>query len=162
MSGGQKQRIAIARALLRQPRILLLDEATSALDTASEKVVQEALDKARTGRTTLVVAHRLSTIKSADIIVAVEEGRVKETGSHEELMALEGLYHSLVMRQIHGKVSDESYQSSTIYPQLDQDSIELDDAIIKDRKVSPQEERSEPKQNRCNLSRSNQRLAGRK
>ena len=141
LSGGQKQRIAIARALLRQPRILLLDEATSALDTSSEKVVQEALDKARTGRTTLVVAHRLSTIRSADIIVAVEDGRVKEQGSHLELMALEGLYHSLVMRQMQGKVPDDP--SNTIYPKLEQESSEMgDDVSSKDEKPSPQEEES--------------------
>merc|ERR1719295_1419289 len=110
MSGGQKQRIAIARALVRNPQILLLDEATSALDTESEKVVQDALDKARAGRATLVVAHRLTTIRTADIIVAIDEGNVKEKGTHEELMAKEGLYHSLVMRQTQGKLEVEDTQ----------------------------------------------------
>jgi subfamily B ATP-binding cassette protein MsbA len=99
LSGGQRQRVALARALLRDPRLLLLDEATSALDTESEATVQEALARLRRGRTTIVIAHRLSTVRSADLVVALCDGRAAECGTHAELLELDGLYARLVRTQ---------------------------------------------------------------
>lgn len=96
LSGGQKQRISIARALVRRPRLLLLDEATSNLDSETEKQIQETLEKTRKGRTMIVVAHRLATVKNADIIFVLGDGQVLESGTHLTLLQRKGVYHGMV------------------------------------------------------------------
>jgi len=100
LSGGQKQRLALARAILVDPRILILDEATSSVDAEAEYLIQQALEAVLEGRTALVIAHRLSTIRSADKIIALEDGRIEEVGSHEELLGRGGLYSQLYRRQL--------------------------------------------------------------
>ena len=102
LSGGEKQRLAIARVLLKDPPILILDEATSALDTTSERLVQEALEQVLVGRTTIAIAHRLSTILAADVIFALDGGRIVEQGTHDELLELDGLYAPLYSEQFGG------------------------------------------------------------
>jgi len=99
LSGGQKQRLAIARAILRDAPILILDEATSAVDTHTELLIQEALTRLMAQRTTLVIAHRLSTVRHADCIIVLEQGRVVETGSHDELLAGDGPYRRMIGAQ---------------------------------------------------------------
>jgi ATP-binding cassette subfamily B protein len=103
LSGGEKQRVAIARVILKDPRVLILDEATSHLDSHSEALIQEALERVMKGRTSLVIAHRLSTILSADLILVMDGGRLVEQGTHAQLLAREGLYAGLYRTQFQGE-----------------------------------------------------------
>jgi len=103
LSGGQRQRLAIARAILKDPKILILDEATSSLDSANESLIQQALLRVMKGRTTIVVAHRLSTVQNVDRILVIKDGSIIESGKHAELIAAGQLYRELVEKQdLHG------------------------------------------------------------
>jgi len=106
LSGGQCQRLAIARAILARPQILILDEATSNLDTESEQLIQASMATLLAGRTTFVIAHRLSTVRRADLILLMEDGRIIERGTHEELMRAGGVYHDMVRRQMESAASE--------------------------------------------------------
>ena len=149
LSGGQRQRIAIARSIVRKPKILILDEATSAIDVRGEKIVQAALDRVAVGRTTITIAHRLSTIKKADRIVVLKKGKVVESGTHESLIAAEGVYNGLVQAQAlsmgAGTDASESAEKAD-----DEDSLTRE----KSRAISElagQEDAEETKEKRRNL-----------
>jgi len=103
LSGGEKQRIALARVILKDPRILVLDEATSSLDSESESLIQDALKRVMAGRTSIVIAHRLSTILAADLILVMDRGKIVERGTHEQLLAMGGLYSQLYETQFRGE-----------------------------------------------------------
>ena len=120
LSGGQKQRISIARAFLKNPDILILDEATSALDNVTEMQIQKALEELSTGRTTIVVAHRLSTVKNANKIIVISKNGIDEEGTHEELLALNGIYANLYQYQLFSRTIFEHLNNSFVHTLIQQ------------------------------------------
>lgn len=142
LSGGQKQRIAIARALIQDPSILLLDEATSALDPQSEKSVQETLTRLSRGRTTVVVSHRQSAIRSADRIVCLAGGRIAEDGTHEELMRLQGVYYKMMKTELRSTDGDED---DTDAPVVSNDDVIAEKILHKDMFNQPPQQQLQHK-----------------
>ena len=140
MSGGQRQRIAIARAVIKNPRILITDEATSALDAGSEKKVQEALDKVMVGRTSVVVAHRLSTIKNANIIYCFDTGIIVEHGTHQELLEKKGVYYKLVSKQLSQKEYEQARKGKKDTSSSSSDSSDAPKDDMKEIPVQPAQE----------------------